>query len=234
MADQQNPSTKIAEVGGPLPQAGSEPQVTRKRTYTKRRRKKYTKNSVPAIPASDEEPTPRIFLTAVANLTLLVAVLTIVFAAHRAVQNNKQQTTEQIIDNRPLTIDQTAQATEPASAPQVTPNPSEPTEPTQQAELVETAQPQPKAGPPLAETEQPEPPPKAHQAETKAKQAKPIDRFSSVPYTNGGALDLDRKLPSARSNTVSNQKNPWNSGGSSDLDSETSRQQYKKALSLAE
>lgn len=229
MADQQNPSPSIAGVIDTLSQAGGEPQETRKRTYTKRRRRKNARKNATTrdalqlnVPSSDEEPRSRMFLTTVANLALLVAVLTIVFAAHRAVQNNRQQTAEQTTDHRPQTIDQTTQTTEPASEPRTTAEQIIDDRP-ETIDQKQQAQPQPRAGPPPAETEP------AKQAK-RAKLAQP----SSDPYTNGGALDLDRMLPSARSNTGSDHNNPWNSGGNLDLDSETNRQQYKKALSLAE
>jgi hypothetical protein len=206
MENRQTPSPEIAGVIETLPQADGEAQ--RKRTYTKRRKRKTAQRSAAAreavnlnIPSSDEEPRSKVFLTTVANLALLIAVLTIVFAAHRAVQNRQQEIAEKTIDHT-QTIDQAAQTTDQPQKVQA----AEPAEPTEPAETVEPVEP--------------------------AKAIKTVKRYSD-PYTNGGPLDLDRH-GNAGADIAGDLKNPWNSGGPLDLDNEAARQQYKKALSLAE
>jgi|GEM_PF-5516995 len=181
----------------------------------KRRKKKPRVKKLPDFPfesSNKEEPPSQTWFTAIANLAILIAIFTIIFAAHHAFKRNKMtanSSDQQEIAAATTTTVSASISDAPANdtaannikeEPQeVTEKPSEPVVPT---------------------------------VETKAEKPKAVAKKSrqSDPYTNGGPLDLDRTSVNAVNieKAFSDDKNPWNSGGALDLDSSTAREQYKK------
>jgi zona occludens toxin (predicted ATPase) len=171
-------------------------------------RKKHRRKNIPKIKKSteaiSEQNIPaKTWLSAISNLALLLAIFTIVFAAHRAIRVNQKQITESPV----------------AAAPEVSSD-EKAEEPAPEKQIAE-------------ESESPSESPKV---ETQKVVSKKRNIYTADPYTDGGALDLDRtKLNGAMNGHMSENSNPWNSGGHMDLDGESARNEYKKHyLSSAE
>jgi len=153
---------------------------------------------------SDEAPS-QVWFTAISNLALLVALFTIIFAAHHAFRKNKivavpdakKEIATTTAKEVPNNVDNTGAVTETKTEQTIT---------DVQEENVEKSEQTPKE---------------------KIIRPSPIARTD--PFTNGGPLDLDRKAPGNTNVEAAfkDSANPWNGGGSLDLDSQTAREQYK-------
>jgi hypothetical protein len=246
MENNNAPSPAVTTIIESLPKASDAKGPRRqKRKYTRRQRRgadSSTRRSPGSSQSASSEENENglnsaTFLKIISNLALLLAVFTIVFAAHRAIQGNKK---EAALTAEPVQVTQPApqppkieKKAEPAQVAEV-PKAEEKQPEGQKIEDQKVAEPEEKetvAEEQKAETEKPET--KAEEPKTEATTAV---RDMSDPYTNGGPLDLDRPenaallhkaVPSAKTQ-FSDVRNPWNSGGVMDLDAEAARQEYKK------
>lgn len=194
-----------------------------KRRTTSRKRAPKVASSLPET-FEAKEARSSFLLSWIANLTLLLAIFTIIFVAHRAIQNNgKEKTALETQENIPQTTQESAKATEVPAA--VTPEQKVP-EVAEAPKVTEAAPAEEK----LAEEK-----PVAKEQPRKTKYAKKRAATVSDPYTSGGPLDLDNigrntaKDPQElNTSAFSDHRNPWNSGGAHDLDNPSNRNEYKK------
>ncbi|MBI2974605.1 MAG: hypothetical protein HYY43_03345 [Deltaproteobacteria bacterium] len=203
-----------------LPEPPAEEIQAETRTVrTKHRRKNTPKIKKSAEVISEQNIPAKTWLSAVSNLALLLAIFTIVFAAHRAIQNNQKQAAESpvaVTAEVPLEAEETTSQEE--AAPQTN------------SKIIEESE----AEKQIAE----EPSPKEETIPIKKQKivSKKQTTSSVDPYTDSGPLDLDRtKLNGFTNGRINDFANPWNSGGHLDLDNESARNEYKKHyLSSAE
>lgn len=223
MADENlnniGPSQVVTTIIRTLSKDAKKPRRTRGRP------KKKVKSPAAAV---EEVARSSAWLTTLANLALLIAIFTIIFAAHRAIQNNKNSTS----------VSTTAPAQQPtAVAQEVEQKVEQKIEVEEEKIAVEGVKEEAKT----EVTEEPAKEIKKIKKNRSAKRFRGRGKYSSDPYTSGGPLDLDRRIPAPEVNTKNNKldynysdkRNPWNAGGNLDLDSDSARDEYKKKTTLS-
>ncbi|PIR16418.1 MAG: hypothetical protein COV46_08405 [Deltaproteobacteria bacterium CG11_big_fil_rev_8_21_14_0_20_49_13] len=241
MAEENNrdrgPSEAVTTVISALPKDTKKPRRKHgQRRTAKRQGYSIQGTSLPSIP--EEEKKRGVWLTTIANLALLLAVFTIIFAAHRAIQNSKHASNATVVAKVKV-----------VSAPTDV-EPAEPKEPEAiTEEFKEDAEEEAVKEKIAVEETKKDKSETAKETSIEApKEKNAAGKYHPDPYTNGGPLDLDRRTPSTAkigSNTYNelNQNyyrgndarrdyspshNPWNAGGQLDLDSANARQEYLK------
>lgn len=203
--------------------SSAEPSAMPSKPARKRRKKAPARRAVaaPTLPKEESSSNSNVWFMAISNLALLLAIFTIIFAAHHAFQKNRTA--------KVAAVGTTSQATETAvevkTEEAVPTTAQEATEAVQQAANIETE-----------DTAKIEGTTAVVKTEKTSKKKLRKVRGNEDPYTNGGPLDLDRRSV-ADVNDVkkafSDHSNPWNGGGALDLDSPASREQYNKKSYLS-
>lgn len=179
------------------------PQKAQPRKRTQKKRKAAQRIKV----TTNNDP-PR-WLSAISNFLLLIAVFTIIFAAHKAL--NRKQTT--VSSERPAVSEEKTRNEETKDEGRWTMD--EKKDDSEQIQITDQEE---------EKTKDEKPEPTQMRKRVNAKTRKHID-----PYTSGGPLDLDRRNSHANGDFRTDLKDPWNSGGEKDLDSEAARLEYKKS-----
>lgn len=214
------PSVAVTTVIKSLPKVGESTTTKPPRKKQSRSGKKHSKKSAkkePTSPQVVEAPRSSVWLSAISNLILLIAIFTIVFAAHRAIQKNKieiAQETQQTVqtetaEKTPTPVEtttqpETATTTETAST-NLPPEASAETvaqEEAKEAVKTETQKTEETKESAVAENKPEEKAEKKVEENVVVKEdtapsekPKPVARKKdfSDPYTSGGPLDLDRR-----------------------------------------
>ena len=164
----------------------------------KRRRKKIRSKAAPKI-TSGSEPRSDAWFTAISNLALLIAIFTIIFAAHQAFKKNKM----------PVEADKVRTEAPKAEVAVVEEIKAEPTA-LKENEIEEIKIEAPKV-------EQP-----------KIEQPKVVNRTDPYTNGGPLDLDRRDLSAVSVKDAFSDHKNPWNGGGALDLDNSSAREEYKK------